>query len=198
LKEAMTKKKSSHVGSTIESWLDAEGAREDGTAAAIKEVIAEQLAAEMKKGITKARMAEMMETSRAQIDRLLDLTNCGATLETLRKSGEDRRPPVAARIGVRRDLRLRQRLDGTGESVDAPGAEKVFKETASGAKTAPAQSRRAIDVVGKSNVLLMTCLGRLARATRDLLDTLDTIAKAGARFRSLADAWPDTTARTAN
>ena len=69
----MTKKANLHVGSTFENWLDEQGIREEVTAAAIKEVLAQQLAAEMKKkGITKARMAEMMETSRAQIDRLLD------------------------------------------------------------------------------------------------------------------------------
>ncbi len=69
----MTKKANPHVGSTFESWLDEQGIREEVTAAAIKEVLAQQLAAEMKKkGITKARMAEMMETSRAQLDRLLD------------------------------------------------------------------------------------------------------------------------------
>jgi antitoxin HicB len=85
----MTKKKNPHVGSTFESWLDEQGIREEVTAAAIKEVIAEQLAAEMKKkGITKARMAEMMQTSRAQIDRLLDPTNSSATLETLMRAAK--------------------------------------------------------------------------------------------------------------
>ncbi|GLI91751.1 Fis family transcriptional regulator [Methylocystis echinoides] len=80
----MTEKQNPHIGSTFESWLDEQGLREEVTAAAIKEVIAAQLAAEMKKkGITKARMAEMMETSRAQIDRLLDPNNSSATLETL-------------------------------------------------------------------------------------------------------------------
>jgi DNA invertase Pin-like site-specific DNA recombinase len=39
----------------------------------------------------------------------------------------------------------------------------------------------------------VTRLGRLARSTGDLLNVLDTIAKAGADFRSLADAWADTT-----
>lgn len=85
----MTRKKNPHVGSTFESWLDEQGIREDVTAAAIKEVIAEQLAAEMKKkGITKARMAEMMQTSRAQIDRLLDPKNSSATLETLMRAAK--------------------------------------------------------------------------------------------------------------
>ncbi|MGB5084990.1 MAG: helix-turn-helix transcriptional regulator [Methylocystis silviterrae] len=85
----MTKKANPHVGSTFENWLDEQGIREEVTAAAIKEVLAEQLAAEMtKKGITKARMAEMMETSRAQIDRLLDPTNNSATLETLMRAAK--------------------------------------------------------------------------------------------------------------
>lgn len=85
----MTKKANPHVGSTFESWLDEQGIREEVTAAAIKEVIAEQLAAEMKKkGITKAHMAEMMETSRAQIDRLLDPKNSSATLETLMRAAK--------------------------------------------------------------------------------------------------------------
>lgn len=86
-----------HVGSTFESWLDEQGIRESVTASAIKEVIAGQLAEEMKKqGITKVRMAEMMQTSRAQVDRLLDPNNSSATLETLMR---------AARI-VGRRLRL--------------------------------------------------------------------------------------------
>jgi predicted XRE-type DNA-binding protein len=80
----MKKNTNPHVGSTFESWLDEHAIREEVTAAAIKEVLAEQLKAEMKKkGITKVRMAEMMETSRAQIDRLLDPRNNSATLETL-------------------------------------------------------------------------------------------------------------------
>jgi DNA invertase Pin-like site-specific DNA recombinase len=39
----------------------------------------------------------------------------------------------------------------------------------------------------------VTRLDRLARSTRDLLNTLDAIAKAKAGFRSLADTWADTT-----
>jgi DNA invertase Pin-like site-specific DNA recombinase len=40
---------------------------------------------------------------------------------------------------------------------------------------------------------VVTKLDRLARSTRDLLNTLDTIAKAGASFRSLGDGWADST-----
>ena len=52
---------------------------------------------------------------------------------------------------------------------------------------------RALAALGPGEVLLVTRLDRLARSTRDLLNVIDTIAKAGAGFRSLADAWADTT-----
>jgi len=92
-----TARKNPHVGSSFESWLDEEGIREEVTAAAIKAVIALQLAHEMKKKkITKQRMAKLMKTSRAQLDRLLDPDNGGATIESLQR---------AARI-VGRELRM--------------------------------------------------------------------------------------------
>ena len=76
-------------GSSLESWLDETGIREEVTAEAIKAVIAAQIAAEMKKqGITKTRMAEVMKTSRAQIDRLLSASDGGATLDTLSRAAQ--------------------------------------------------------------------------------------------------------------
>ena len=90
-------KKNPHIGSSFESWLDQEGIREEVTAAATKAVIARPLASEMKKKkITKKRMAELMKTSRAQLDRLLDPDNGSATIESLQR---------AARI-VGRELRM--------------------------------------------------------------------------------------------
>jgi antitoxin HicB len=88
-----------HIGATFESWLDEQGLREEVTAAAIKELIAEQLAAAMKEqGITKVEMAARMQTSRAQIDRLLDPKNSSATVETLMR--------VAKVVGRRLRLEL--------------------------------------------------------------------------------------------
>jgi hypothetical protein len=59
------KKKNPRIGSSFESWLDEAGIREDVTVAAIKSVIARQLANEMKKKkLTKSRMAALMKTSR--------------------------------------------------------------------------------------------------------------------------------------
>ena len=79
---AVMARKNPHIGSSFESWLEEAGIREEVTAAAIKAVIARQLASEMKKKITKQRMAELMKTSRAQIDRLLDPENGSATIES--------------------------------------------------------------------------------------------------------------------
>lgn len=83
------KKKNPRIGSTFESWLDEQGIREDVTAAAIKAVLAHQLAAEMRaKRITKTAMAQKMATSRAQLDRLLDPKNRSVTLDTLQRAAK--------------------------------------------------------------------------------------------------------------
>ena len=82
-------KKNPHIGSSFESWLEEAGIREEVTTAAIKAVIARQLASEMKKRkITKQRMALLMKTSRAQIDRLLDPDNGSATIESLQRAAK--------------------------------------------------------------------------------------------------------------
>ena len=92
------------------------------------------------------------------------------------------------------------RISTDGQSVDAQvkalraaGAEQAFGETASGARADRAQLRRAIAQLEKGDVLTVTRLDRLARSTRDLLNTLAQIADKDAGFRSLADTWADTT-----
>jgi DNA invertase Pin-like site-specific DNA recombinase len=92
------------------------------------------------------------------------------------------------------------RVSTDGQSVAAQvatlsqaGAEKVFRETASGAKTDRAQLHRLLKMLDEGDVLLVTRLDRLARSTRDLLNTLALIAEKKAAFRSLGDAWANTT-----
>jgi DNA invertase Pin-like site-specific DNA recombinase len=50
-----------------------------------------------------------------------------------------------------------------------------------------AELRKVVSRLGEGDVLMVTRLDRLARSTRDLLNTLDEIAKRGAGFKSLAD-----------
>lgn len=81
------RKRNPHIGSSFESWLEEAGIKDEVRTAAIKAVVAHQLAEEMKrKRITKKRMAELMSTSRAQLDRLLDPDNGSATLESLQRA----------------------------------------------------------------------------------------------------------------
>jgi DNA invertase Pin-like site-specific DNA recombinase len=79
------------------------------------------------------------------------------------------------------------------EALTAAGAAKVFRETASGAKTDRAQLRKVLAALDGADVLMVTRLDRLARSTRDLLNTLATVTGKGAGFRSLGDTWADTT-----
>lgn len=78
-------------------------------------------------------------------------------------------------------------------TMRAAGAGKVFREVASGAQTDRARLRRGIEALEPDDVLMVTRLDRLARSTRDLLNALAAIASRGAGFRSLGDAWADTT-----
>jgi DNA invertase Pin-like site-specific DNA recombinase len=78
-------------------------------------------------------------------------------------------------------------------ALRAAGAGQVFREVASGAKTDRTQLRRAMATLDTGDVLIVTRLDRLARSTRDLLNTLAAITDRKAGFRSLGDAWADTT-----
>ena len=78
-----------YLGTSLEDWLEEEGILQESTLAAAKKVIAWQLSEEMrKKKITKMRMAELMETSRAQLDRVLDPMSSNTTLETLQRAAK--------------------------------------------------------------------------------------------------------------
>jgi DNA invertase Pin-like site-specific DNA recombinase len=92
------------------------------------------------------------------------------------------------------------RVSTDGQSVDAQvrqltkaGCKKVFRETASGAKTDRAELRKALATLDDGDVLMVTRLDRLARSTRDLLNTLASITDKRAGFQSLGDTWADTT-----
>ena len=79
------------------------------------------------------------------------------------------------------------------KQLRAAGAAKIFRETARGAHADRAQLAARCDKLDAGDVLIVTRLDRLARSTRDLLNTLAAIADKGARFRSLGDTWADTT-----
>ena len=96
-------------------------------------------------------------------------------------------------IGYARVSTDGQSLDSQNAALKAAGAARIFRETASGAKVERRELGRALKSMTAGDTLLVTRLDRLARSTRDLLNILDAVAKAGAGFRSLADIWADTT-----
>src|SRR5262249_46854296 len=96
-------------------------------------------------------------------------------------------------VGYARVSTNDQDLSSQLEALKAAGAEKVWREKVSGAKTDRPELAKLMRSLNHGDVLLVTRLDRLARSTRDLLNVLDTVTKAGAAFKSLADAWADTT-----
>lgn len=76
-----------HIGSKFDDFLREENLLEQAQAAAIKRVIAHQIAEEMKRNkLTKTEMASRMKTSRAALERLLDPDNASITLITLERA----------------------------------------------------------------------------------------------------------------
>jgi DNA invertase Pin-like site-specific DNA recombinase len=86
-----------------------------------------------------------------------------------------------------------QSLDAQRTELTAAGCIKVFGETASGTRADRPRLAHALEALDPGDVLMVTRLDRLARSTRDLLNVLASIAAKGAAFRSLKDAWADTT-----
>lgn len=86
-------------GSSLDDFLKEEGVFEAFSAAVEKEVIAWQFAEAMKaQNLTKTRMAALMQTSRTQVDKLLNPNDGNVTLETLHKA--------AAVLGKRFEFKL--------------------------------------------------------------------------------------------
>ncbi|MCF6322199.1 MAG: helix-turn-helix domain-containing protein [Rhizobiaceae bacterium] len=77
------------AGQLFEDFLREQGAYEETAERAIKRVIAFQLAQAMKENsLSKVAMAKRLETSRSQLDRLLDPDNGNVTLATLACAAE--------------------------------------------------------------------------------------------------------------
>jgi hypothetical protein len=87
MKKKQRKKGTIDRGETFDEFLAKDGLLGESEDAALKEIIADQLAIAMKaKKITKTAMAARMKTSRRQLDRLLDPNNPSVTLATLRRA----------------------------------------------------------------------------------------------------------------
>ena len=92
-------RKNPRSGSTLEDLLRQDGIYEECKTDAIKAVLAYKLEEAMKQQkLSKAAMAQRMETSRSQLDRLLDPENESVTLQTMKKA--------AMAVGLKLELQL--------------------------------------------------------------------------------------------
>lgn len=77
-------KHNQHLGSSLDDLLEETGELAEVNAVAIKRVIAWEITEKMKtEHLSKTKMAELMDTSRSALDRLLDPDNTSVTLHTL-------------------------------------------------------------------------------------------------------------------
>ena len=76
-----------HIGSDFDVFLAEQGELEEATAVAVKRVIAWQIEQAMQAtGVNKSALAKRMHTSRTVVDRMLDATDTGLTLETMTRA----------------------------------------------------------------------------------------------------------------
>src|SRR5215469_8213950 len=95
-------------------------------------------------------------------------------------------------IGYARVSTDGQTLQAQTEALQSVGCARIYAEKISGAYSDRPQLAKALAALGEGDTLVVCKLDMLARSTRDLLNTLDAIGKAGATFKSLADAWANT------
>lgn len=95
-------------------------------------------------------------------------------------------------VGYARVSTQDQDLTGQIEALKAAGAAKVYQEKISGARASRPQLGKLMAALKAGDVVTVTKLDRLGRSTRELLDLIERIGKAGASFRSLGDPLWDT------
>jgi DNA invertase Pin-like site-specific DNA recombinase len=96
-------------------------------------------------------------------------------------------------IGYARVSTEGQDLSAQLEALNKAGATTIYKEKISGARADRPQLAKLMATLKAGDVVVVTRLDRWARSTRELLNLIDAISKAGSSFKSLADTWADTT-----
>jgi antitoxin HicB len=85
----MTRAEAGSIGSAFDAFLEEEGIADDVSRIALKKVIAAAIERRMQElQLSKTAMARRMETSRAQMNRLLDPENDGITLITIQRAAK--------------------------------------------------------------------------------------------------------------
>ena len=97
------------------------------------------------------------------------------------------------KIGYARVSTEDQHVDLQLDALTQAGCQRLFCEKVSGAGHQRPELLRMLEQLRAGDTVVVWKLDRLARSTRDLLATVETIRAAGATFRSLSEPWADTT-----
>jgi DNA invertase Pin-like site-specific DNA recombinase len=95
-------------------------------------------------------------------------------------------------LGYARVSTSGQDLSAQIEALKAAGAATIYREKISGVRADRPQLGKLMKALKAGDLVVVTKLDRLGRSTRELLDLIDQISKAGAAFRSLGDPLWDT------
>lgn len=96
-------------------------------------------------------------------------------------------------IGYARVSTPDQKLINERAELAAAGCVKVFEEKISASHLQRPELLSLLEYLREGDTVVVTCLDRWARDTIDVLFLLEKIHKKGARFKSLAEPWIDTT-----
>ena len=100
---------------------------------------------------------------------------------------------MRAKIGYARVSTLDQHLDLQLQALKKARCTKIFREKVSGTSRSRPELQRLLEHLRAGDTVVVWKLDRIARSTRNLLEIMDTIREAGARFQSLSEPWADTT-----
>ena len=96
-------------------------------------------------------------------------------------------------VGYARVSTQGQDLSAQLEALKVAGAATIYKEKVSGVRADRPQLAKLMASLKAGDIVIVTKLDRLGRSTRELLELMERIGKAGASFRSLGDPLWDTT-----
>jgi DNA invertase Pin-like site-specific DNA recombinase len=105
---------------------------------------------------------------------------------------QTQRRGAAVKIGYARVSTQDQKLDLQLKSLKMAGCQKIFREKVSGFSRQRPEFQRILDQIRPGDIIVVWKLDRLARSTRDLLNTMDTINEAGGKFQSISEPWANT------